>query len=217
MADFGFGSLFGNISGEAFMKTFYNVAIWILIVAILGVAFWFLYQMLIYQYRVLVLQRVGDHFRLFTLKARKINSAGDPNIKKFKIRGLLKGIKKVMRMPDADYFFPIGKNLGILMGYDGVGKFYPMKLSVASTPQFINADTNWEFWHSLQTRETHNLYDNKSFWDKYGMIVSWMIVMVLSFVLLIILFQRLENVSGAISSLASAVKGATTQTVVGAV
>jgi hypothetical protein len=43
-----------------------------------------------------------------------------------------------------------------------------------------------------------------------------MIVIVLSFVLLIILFQRLELVSGSIAQLANAVKGATTQTITGA-
>lgn len=215
MADYGAGSLFGSFDQVALMNKLYTVAIWVLIVAILGVGFYFLYQMLIYKYRVIVAQRVGDHFTTFIVKGRKITAKGDPHIKKFKIRSILKGISKKMKMPDADYFFPMGRNLGIIMGYDGENKFYPMRLSVASTPQFIKADTNWEFWHSLETRETHRLYDKQGFWDKYGVIVTWMIVIVMSFVLLIILFQRLENVSGSIAQLANAVKGATTQTITG--
>lgn len=215
MADLGLGRVFGDFSTAGFQQGLYNVAIWIVILGIIGVFFWFIYQLIIYKYRVIALQRVGDHFKSFVVKARKINALGDPNIKKFHIRSMLMGIKKTIRMPDADYFFPYGRNLGIIMGYDGATKWYPMRLSVASTPQFARADSNWEFWHSLQTRETHRLYDKKSFWDKYGMIVTWMIVITLSFVLLIILFQRLEQVSGAIGSLANAVKDTTTQTITG--
>ncbi|GAH62741.1 unnamed protein product, partial [marine sediment metagenome] len=105
----------------------------------------------------------------------------------------------------------------LFLGFDGINSFFPLSLTMNSAPLFKPISYDWLFWHSLQTKETNQLYDERGFWEKHGPMVMWMAVITLTFVLLLVLFERLEIISGAIGQLASAVKDAGTQTIAGGV
>lgn len=188
---------------------------WIFIIAIICAIGYFIYWLLVYKYPVFVVERVGGHLRLIPTKAKKIGMRGDKSktVKKL----FLRRYRKAIKIPSAEAWQDFKGKKALFLGFDGINTFFPLSLQMNSAPLFKPVNYSWLFWHSLQMKETNQLYDERGFWAKHGPAVMWLIVISLTFVLLIILFERLEIISGAIGQLASAVKSVGTQTIAGGV
>jgi hypothetical protein len=187
----GFGNFF-QILGTVFLIVFF--------IAIFGLIMFYMFKEL--QFKIpIVVHKVLDNGSVIEYRdrARKLMRNGRNELK-------LKKLKEVIANPPPDYYMKTKKGEQIYLRWDGGHVFVPQKVTYNSPLEFKPATYNILNQMADRIKHAEERHKSKTFWDLYGNVIVWMMVIVLSAVVMIVLFTKLELVANSISDLAGAVR-----------
>lgn len=131
-------------------------------------------------------------------KARKIKKNGQNELK-------LRKFKDFITNPPGDFYLRTGKGEKLYLRWDGGHVFVPQKVGYNSPLEFTPATYNILNQMTMRIKQAAERHKNKTFWDLYGQIVVWLVVIILSAVVMIVMFSELESVGNALNAVAASV------------
>ena len=134
----------------------------------------------------------------YTDKARKITKGGQNELR-------LRKFKEFIANPPADFYLRTKKGEKLYFRWDGGHIFVPQKVTYNSPLEFQPATYNILNQMSWRIRKAAERHKHKNFWDMYGNIIVWMVVVVMSGVVMIVMFSKLEQVGNGLNAIAGSV------------
>lgn len=191
------GSVTGNFG--TFFQMLGTVFIIIFFLAVFGVIMFYFFKELQFKIPVVVHKVLNDNSIVeYRDRARKLTRGGQNELK-------LKRLKEIVANPPPDYYIRTAKGEQLYFRWDGGHVFVPQKVTYNSPLAFKPATYNILNQMADRIKKAEERHKTKNFWDLYGNIIVWMTVVVLSAVVLIVLFSKLELVANSINNLAGAV------------
>lgn len=202
----GLGSMASGLSGNIFWTyTVYGIYL-----VILGVMGWFLYNLIIYKYHIIVIEKRGERDQIISLdSARKyIDSEG---IEKY----WLKKNKIALELTDFKFHHYIkGKffqKQALIYYKFGESSYTPIDL-INHTEKVKLVPIEADRGHMVRTMaELDAKFDTREFWDKYGTLIISGIMFAVLLVMLIFVARTMENVSGSLANGIDTLATATSQ------
>lgn len=194
---FDIGSLTANFGG--FLSVLGSIFTVLFVVLLFGAIMFYIFREMQFKLPVVIHKVLGDG-SVIEIKdvARKFTKNGQNELK-------LKKLKEVVSNPPPDYYLKTSKGEKIYFRWDGGHVFVPQKVTYNSPLEFKPATYNILNQMAWRIKTASERHKNKTFWDLYGNIIVWVTVIVLSAVVLIVLFSKLEQVGSALQANANAI------------
>lgn len=195
---FDIGSFTGSIGN--FFEILGTVFVILFFVVAFGALMFYLFRELQFKLPVVVHKVLGDGSIVeYRDRARKF-------IKNNKNELKFKKLKEVVSNPPADFYLKTKKGELLYFRWDGGHVFVPQKVTYNSPLEFKPATYNILNQMAWRIKTAEERHKNKTFWDLYGNIIVWLTVVVLSAVVMIVMFSKLELVANAINNQAAALR-----------
>lgn len=191
----GVGGWFTN-----FFQILGTIFVILLLVVVFGLIMWFLFKELKFKIPVVVHKVIGENSQIIEYRdrARKLIKNGRNELK-------LKKLKEIIPNPPADYYIRTKKGEQLYLRWDGGHVFVPQKVLYNSPLTFKAGTYNMLNQMGFRVRVSEERHKKKNFWDLYGNIIVWVAVIVVSAMVLIIMFTKMEGFASALQSNAAAI------------
>lgn len=187
-------SVGGNI-----LNAIWYIVIALIVLAILGTAFYFLWRNKQFKYKVHILEELGDGgTRIYHDRGRILKR--EDGTKVFRLKYFK---DTTLQIPELDSMM-IGKKgtKEVFMKKFGINEFdfiplgiHLSALSVDVEP-FPQGRKNWISTELKRSAQRHG-----SFWDKYGQIITTVGVLTLAFIMVIVIFKMAQEIAASLEGL----------------
>lgn len=195
--------LLGSIGGsfnmsETVSNTVFYIKIIFWIIVVIGLIF-FIKRLLDYKHKVFVFERRANNIiKVYVDRAREIKENKTVCLKLMKLKYL------VPRLEGQKYTFTAGKKDIYFYEKLDDDHIVPITRIADPDPHFKPIDQDMKFWLFEQWRKTDEIYKNNDFIQKYGTVIMTVGGAILIFVLMLILIDKIGDVSDSLSNVANA-------------
>ena len=192
---------FGGLNLSGGITTVLVVALVILIVGLLIFIIWIARKLLKYKIKVVILERVGETFRVKFDKGALINKKGFIDFNLWSSR-------KNIPPPVAEDLLPnMNKGNTVFLYKFGENDYTSFRFDSSIVPNnpFKPVEIDMNNWLVLRLDRNKQQFGTKSFWDKWKDIIIPMTAFVFAFFIIFFVLQQMEKVSNSFNGAAQAI------------